>query len=146
MHFEIVRRFDILPTQLSNGSVFGDLLVDGEYFGKIVQDASTLIPEGDYDLLPYESPKHGPTVCFHNPDLHVYATGVPVGLAGRSYCEIHEANWAFQLEGCTAVGEEIAQIPPNGWGITNSRQTLARLRQQWGDRSNLTASIRSTHP
>jgi Family of unknown function (DUF5675) len=64
---------------------------------------ASCVPAGDYDLIPYNSPKHGPTWCLHNPALNVYGTE-PVPAGGRDHCEIHEGNWAEQLLGCIALG------------------------------------------
>lgn len=57
------------------------------------------VPEGVYELVPYVSPKHGQTWYLRNHALGVGAAG-----EHRSYCEIHSANWAEQLEGCIALG------------------------------------------
>lgn len=59
------------------------------------------VPEGTYQLIPYLSPKHGPTWCLENESLKVTADGHN---GTRSRCEIHSANWATQLEGCIALG------------------------------------------
>ena len=59
------------------------------------------VPEGLYELIPYNSPKHGPTWCLENAVLGVTAAG---SNATRGYCEIHAANWAEQLLGCIALG------------------------------------------
>lgn len=59
------------------------------------------VPPGKYDLIPYESPKHGATWFLKNDFLEVGD-----GNAVRSYCELHSANWARQLEGCIAFGLE----------------------------------------
>jgi hypothetical protein len=50
------------------------------------------VPEGVYDLVPYESPTHGPTWVLSAPGFT------------RSYCELHSGNWSEQLEGCIAFG------------------------------------------
>lgn len=57
------------------------------------------VPEGKYVLVPYTSPAHGPTWYLDNVVLGVGDFG-----ARRSYCELHSANWARQLEGCIAFG------------------------------------------
>ncbi|MGH2506667.1 MAG: DUF5675 family protein [Ktedonobacteraceae bacterium] len=65
------------------------------------------IPPGEYELRLYISPKHGKTFCFHNPVLGVWALPamIPANIVGgRSLAEIHAANWADQLLGCTALG------------------------------------------
>jgi Family of unknown function (DUF5675) len=57
------------------------------------------VPPGAYTLTPYHSPEHGPTWYLVNEELGVGGRG-----ALRSYCELHSANWARQLEGCIAFG------------------------------------------
>jgi Family of unknown function (DUF5675) len=57
------------------------------------------VPEGVYDLIPYDSPKHGPTWYLENATWDVGGKG-----AARSFCELHAANFARQLEGCIAAG------------------------------------------
>jgi hypothetical protein len=124
--------------------------VDGEPFAQTCEQPwhdnipdHSCIPAGTYQLLPYASPSHGPTVVFHNPDLGIYGTPgmIPAGKSGRSLCEIHPANWPSQLEGCVAVGDAIADIPPHGRGVAHSKATFQSLQERWGDRSNLTATI-----
>jgi hypothetical protein len=129
---------------------FGALSIDGaplyatceQPWNNNLPDQSC-IPVGDYELLPYDSPAHGQTVVFHNPALGVYGTPImiPAGATGRSLCEIHNANWPFQLKGCVAVGAHVMDMPPNGRGVNSSVATLATLMQRWGDRMNLTATI-----
>jgi len=149
MHIEIVRDTTLSD---SNGT-FGQMSIDGAHFCATCEQpwndniqGHSCIPVGDYQLLPYESPAHGPTVVFHNPDLGIYGTPemIPPGQKGRSLCEIHNANWPFQLKGCVAVGEIVTIIPPNGRGVTNSVATLHELMQRWGDRKGLTATIRNS--
>jgi len=146
MHIEIIR-----DSNLSNATgTYGHMSIDGQPFCATCeqpwndnQQGHSCIPVGDYQLLPYDSPAHGPTVVFHNPVLGIYGTPemMPAGQQGRSLCEIHNANWPFQLKGCVAVGAVIANMPPNGLGVTQSVATLQSLRQQWGDRTRLTATI-----
>lgn len=132
-----------------NGT-FGAMAIDGQAFCATCEQpwkdnaqGHSCIPPGDYQLLPYDSPAHGPTVVFHNPALGIYGTPemIPPGKKGRSLCEMHPANWPYQLKGCVAVGEQITNIPPSGEGVTHSVQTFAALSAKWGDRTGLTASI-----
>jgi hypothetical protein len=148
MQFEILRSNAISD---ANGT-FGTMSLDGELFCATCeqpwdnnQSDKSCIPEGDYQLLPYASPAHGPTVVFHNPALGIYGMPalIPEGKTGRSLCEIHNANWPFQLKGCVAVGAHVMAIPPNGLGVNSSVATFASLQQRWGNRIGLTASIRS---
>jgi len=148
MQFLIVR-----SAALSSATgTFGSLSIDGEPFCATCeqpwndnQPDVSCIPPGDYELLPYDSPAHGPTVVFHNPQLGVYGTPVmiPPGQTGRSLCEIHNANWPFQVRGCVALGAHVMFIPPNGQGVSSSVATFTTLRQRWGERLGLTATIRS---
>src|SRR5258706_2341842 len=145
MHFEILRS----AAQSDGDGRFGALLIDGEPFCATCEQPwndnqadHSCIPEGDYLLLPYDSPAHGPTVVFHNPDLRIYGTPVmiPPGKAGRSLCEMHNANWPYQVKGCVAVGAHVMDIPPNGRGVNSSVATFMTLRHRWGDRQGLTAT------
>jgi hypothetical protein len=71
-----------------------------------------------YEMVPYDSPTHGETWCFHCPAANVYA--FPFGEAPPGYgqyespndgerhrtlCELHGANQAWQLLGCIAPGK-----------------------------------------
>lgn len=146
MNLEIVR-----DSTLSNADgTFGHMSIDGVAFCVTCEQpwndnlqGHSCIPVGTYQLLPYMSPAHGATVVFHNPALGIYGTPdmIPAGQQGRSLCEIHSANWPFQLKGCVAVGAIITSMPPNGMGITQSVVTLQALEARWGDRSGLTATI-----
>lgn len=67
-------------------------------------EGHSCVPMGTYELVPYNSPKHGPTWCLHGP-LHNIFGPYRAPPNGRSFCEIHAANWARELAGCIAVGE-----------------------------------------
>lgn len=89
------------------------------------------VPLGTYELIPYDSPKHGPTWCLHNPALNIYS-GPVIPEGGRAYCEIHSANWADQLLGCIAVGLDQQPMldPMSGTvepAVENSRNALTEL-------------------
>ena len=146
MHITIVRNSALSG---ATGS-FGHLSIDGVAFCATCeppwnnnQADISCIPVGDYQLFPYDSPAHGPTVVFHNPSLGIYGTPsmIPTGALGRSLCEIHNANWPFQLKGCIAVGSEIADLTPNGRGVTSSIPTYHGLIAKLGNRMGLTATI-----
>lgn len=146
MNIEIVRS----AAKSGPDGSFGRISLDGVDFAATCEqpwrnneEGHSCIPVGDYKLLPYELPAHGATVVFHNPDLGIYGTPemIPAGKTGRSLCEIHSANWPFQLRGCVAVGRELTDIPPNGMGVTLSVVTLHDLEARWGDRQGLTATI-----
>jgi Family of unknown function (DUF5675) len=89
------------------------------------------VPGGEYLLIPYNSPKHGPTWCLDNPAQNIYGSWeAPTG--GRTSCEIHSANWAEQLEGCIALGfENLPMLDPITGrvepAVENSRDAVAEL-------------------
>lgn len=106
------------------------------------------IPEGSYKLVAHNSAKYGQVVAFVNHDLDVYHNEYDMSdekretEGGRSVCLIHAANWPRELQGCVAVGHKVIDYGmPNGWGITESRKTLSKLRTLWGDRKGLFAEI-----
>jgi hypothetical protein len=98
---------------LSDGTgTVGSLFIDGVPFCATCEQPwndnqadHSCIPEGTYELMPYDSPAHGATVVFHNPALGIYGTPVmiPPGAMGRSLCETHSANSPFQVKGCATV-------------------------------------------
>jgi len=89
------------------------------------------VPAGTYDLIPYNSPTHGPTWCLHNPALNVYGRA-PYPIGCRSECELHSANYARQLLGCIALGTDgqpmidpmTNTVVP---AVENSRDAVAEL-------------------
>lgn len=146
MHLEILR------DRVEPEGVFSRWSVDGEPFSvgvarPWVQNKKFLscIPEGDYDLVPWDSPKYGAVVAFVNPGLHIHldATGIRDELA-RDKCLIHAANFSHELQGCEAPGVEVVRFPHHGWGVNHSRRTLERLRARWKGRTNMTATIKWT--
>lgn len=148
MHIEIIRD----RSKSSAAGEFGMMLLDGsricftcEQPWNNNENNVSCIPEGDYELHAFNSPAHGHTFVFHNPALDVYGTPalIPAGRRGRSLCEIHAANWPYQLRGCVAVGQRILDIQPHGMGVSASIETVALLMGKIGLSSGLSASIRS---
>ena len=68
---------------------------------------------------------------------------IPPGVKGRSLCEIHNANWPFQLKGCVAVGQRVMDIEPHGLGVNASVATFALLMGRIGLAQGMTATVRS---
>lgn len=90
------------------------------------------VPEGTYDLIPYDSPTHGPTWYLSNAALGVGGAG-----AARSFCELHAANYPRQLLGCIAAGLEGAPMfdPASGEvspAVEDSRPAIAQLLEDLG--------------
>jgi hypothetical protein len=148
MHIEIIRSSALS----SKTGEYGRLLIDGEPICATCEQpwndnkqGVSCIPEGDYELLPFDSPAHGHTVVFHNPLLNIFGTPemIPKKVRGRSLCEIHNANWPFQLKGCVAVGQKVMEISPHGLGVNASVATFAMLMARLGKTPGMTASIRS---
>lgn len=97
------------------------------------------VPVGRYELIPYLSPKHGATWQMHNPALNIFGRA-PIAAHGRSYCELHSANWASQLEGCIALGtDKRPMLDPRTHtvepAVVNSRCAVAELTALLGPMS-----------
>ena len=96
---------------------------------------TSCVPAGAYELVPYLSPSHGATWYLLNHELGVGAAG-----EHRSYCELHSANWARQLEGCIALGLEGAPMldPMTGKvepAVEHSVDAIAILHAELGEMS-----------
>lgn len=94
------------------------------------------VPPGVYQLIPYTSHKHDSTWYLQNADLDVGGDG-----AHRSFCEIHSANWASQLEGCIALGLDDKPMynPAEGEivpAVEQSRLAINRIKNVLGIGSN----------
>jgi hypothetical protein len=88
------------------GCIISNLLLHGEVICKTIEKPwknnipyESCIPTGEYELIPYDSPKHGKTYAFVNHELGV---GANKGDSDRFACLLHVANWAHQLERCVA--------------------------------------------
>lgn len=78
---------------------------------------TSCVPLGRYELHPFRSVVHGPTWCLHNPGLNVWAPNTGAPPAGRTFCELHSANWARQLKGCIALGRSSHPLIDPATGI-----------------------------
>lgn len=79
------------------------------------------IPEGVYNVIPYQSPTKGNVWMLQN--VH-----------DRKDIEIHSGNDINDVRGCLLVGERLAEnIPHNSklyrYWITNSQATLKKLKK-----------------
>ena len=80
------------------------------------------IPDGDYDVKPYSSPKFTNVWCLINPGLDVYYN-VPAGKRGRSRILIHVGNTVKDVIGCIAVGKDRSDT-----SVIHSRDAINELR------------------
>jgi hypothetical protein len=94
--------------QTSDG-IFGTILVDGGKVCFSMERTAVAIPAGTYHCDKETSPHFG----FETPHLAV---------PGRTYIEIHPANYPAQLEGCIAVGTTI-----DNDSLDNSRAAFDKL-------------------
>jgi hypothetical protein len=136
----------LMQTVGSTDATTGMMLTDLHEFFTIElpwlnnQANKSCVPDGTYELIPYNSPMHGPTWCLHNPTLNIYGEW-PAPAGGRTSCEIHSANWATQLLGCIALGEECQPMldPMTGCvepAIENSKDAVAMLIAELGSLSS----------
>lgn len=74
------------------------------------------VPAGQYQLIPYVSPKHGATWRLHNPDLGVWGLSDTPPTAARTEVEIHSGNFASDSQACILPGMRAGQLvnPRNG--------------------------------
>ena len=84
------------------------------------------VPEGEYGIQEYSSPKFGNTYCIVN---HYLEVGMYEGDAGedtRYAILIHPANWVAQLNGCIAPGSSLTVLD-NRWAVSASRVAMNKV-------------------
>lgn len=67
---------------------------------------TSCIPMGEYDLIPFDSPKYGPCFIMVNEDLNVYAFEDSPGRpeSGRYLCLfVHRGNYVRNFVGCVGA-------------------------------------------
>jgi Family of unknown function (DUF5675) len=130
-----------------DGAIAGDLFVGETALMTLelpwrnnLPDASC-VPLGKYDLIPYNSPAHGPTWCLENTELKVMGCDIlstdQIARGYRSMVELHAANWSTQLLGCIALGLDDQPMLDPATGIVepaieDSRDAVAFLVAQLG--------------
>jgi len=73
------------------------------------------IPEGIYQGIKHQSPKHGDSLWFQN---------VP----NRSEILIHKGNYYTDILGCILIGDDLADINGDGiMDVSNSRNSVIEL-------------------
>ena len=114
----------------SSFGTLGKLTIKGEVFWTIEQDwennlpFKSCIPNGEYYLFKYNSPKYGKCYIMENESLNV-AKYKKEGVK-RFACLVHPANKASQLQGCIAPGLKIGMLGDE-LAVLNSRKALERI-------------------
>lgn len=87
MHLKVLRK-----TKTTDG-IFGELYINNVFECYTVESLIHALPANTYNLSLYNSPDHG-CIC---PLLDTSSIG-------RTYCELHIANFPSQLLGCIGLG------------------------------------------
>lgn len=128
---------------------FGELNV-GTYTFKTVErewlnnaPSISCIPEGDYKMVPYQSPRNGPTWLLENKGLGVYQFDTHY----RNLIEIHIANFPHEVEGCIGIGHELRYIysqtiGADRLGVSRSGSSMGKLRNILNTGQEYTIEIR----
>lgn len=91
------------------------------------QAGISCVPEGEYDLIPHNSPKFGDCYVLEAPSL-----GVTIyGPSQRTHILFHAANKPSQLEGCIAPGMNFGVVGDE-WAVLDSRIALDCLMAHLG--------------
>ena len=87
-------------------------------------------PEGTYEIVLEYSPR------FKQPLWEIK------GIEGRSECKIHAANFARELNGCTALGKNRSDIDKDGsLDVTSSRDTMKLFHEVMGSQTKSTIKV-----
>lgn len=142
--------------KISNYGTFGRCTIDGKYQGITVEQPYndnkpfvSCIPDGDYKLLKYESPKYGDIFVAVNPALDVYAfeDDAP-GAEDRDACLFfHPGSYPHNFQGCCGIGNKLSmdgngRLYVQGTRVTSEKVVAMLLKA--GDEHTL--SIFSTPP
>lgn len=140
MSHHILERFNQFPGDSDLGfeaCTQGRASMEGMHFGYTIEQPwrnnepfRSCVPDGDYDLIPFNSPKYGPCFLMVNPDLGVYAFEEDRVLETDRYLCIynHVANWAKDVKGCSGLGESLG-FSKRGYMVTNSGAQIERFRK-----------------
>lgn len=83
------------------------------------------VPEGEYELVEYDSPKFGDTWCLVN---HALDVGMYQGDAARYACLIHKANWVRQVKGCIAPVTKLT-VMRGDWAGSSSGDAYKKIAE-----------------
>ncbi|TFH42261.1 MAG: hypothetical protein E4H01_13745 [Lysobacterales bacterium] len=105
--------FELIRNDKSKGGTSGTFEIEGAtYFSMEQPDLGntpykSCVPQGDYNLIPWTSPKYGEVYIMVNEDLNVYkfenSPGRPDN--GRFLCLfVHKGNYPRNFQGCVGAG------------------------------------------
>lgn len=112
---------------------FGKMIADDSIFYTVEkewlnnQPYISCIPAGDYRLENHDSAGHPQTYAMVNHDLGVYH--YEDSDSTRFACLIHVANYPHEVVGCIGPGLTLTQELPKGLGVTNSGNSMNKLRE-----------------
>lgn len=88
------------------------------------------VPDGEYDLIPFVSPKFGPTFIMVNESLGVYAhKDDRKADTDRYLCLFpHVGNYVHEVQGCVALGEGFTVTNTSAM-VTDSRDAMEFFRE-----------------
>lgn len=103
-------KLELIRTNYGATATQGHMDVDGTRLFTIEQpwnnnhQDSSCVPDGEYSLVPFLSPKHFTTWVLLNQQLGIFGYSDVIVEGGRTYCELHAANFSSQVKGCIAFG------------------------------------------
>lgn len=135
----ILERFNHFPGNAQyEACTQGRVSEAGEHLGYTMEQPwkdntpyHSCVPDGDYDLVPFDSPQFGPVFLMVNPSLNVYAfeEDCPDD-TGRFLCLFaHVGNWVHDVEGCVALGEALG-FDTHGYMVTRSADAIEAFRRR----------------
>lgn len=105
-----------------NGGYFGGWYLNAKRVAESMENADKAIPEGNYILIPYDSPTHGKTYVLENESLDVYFYQPDDDPETRDMIEIHAANYPDELLGCISAGTDY-----NDGALWHSRDGIKKV-------------------
>lgn len=95
------------------------------------------IPEGDYTIQKYNSPKFGDVFAVTGGTVTLF----PDNKHARSAILIHPANVKSDLEGCIGLGDALGYVKSQ-WAVLNSAYTLNKFKAVVADNDNIPLTIK----
>ena len=133
----IIERFAYTPM-----GTFGKLTLDGFECYTVErpwvnnQSKVSCIPEGEYTLIKYNTPKFGNVYAVVGGTLSLY----PDNEHQRSAILIHPANVSSDLEGCIGLGDTLGYVKSQ-WAVLNSAVTLRSFMHITDGKDNIPLKI-----